>query len=87
MSDIEYIEKSGLNIVMSDLLEDKKKELEEIRQERMEGVATRARIQWLKEGEKPSSFFCSLEKRNFIEKTIKCIKLKDGECITDQKKY
>ena len=25
-------------------------------------------------------------KRNFIEKTIKCIKLKDGECITDQKK-
>ena len=86
MSDIEYIEKSGLNIVMSDLLEDKKKELEEIRQERMEGVATRTRIQWLKEGEKPSSFFCSLEKRNFIEKTIKCIKLKDGECITDQKK-
>ena len=44
---------------------------------RMEGVATRARIQWLKEGEKPSSFFCSFEK---------CIKLKDGECITDQKK-
>ena len=43
MSDIEYIEKSGLNIGMSDLLEDKKHELEEIRQERMQGVATRAR--------------------------------------------
>ena len=56
MSDIEYIEKSGLNIGMSDLLGDKKKELEEIWQEKMEGVATRARIQWLKECEKPSSF-------------------------------
>ena len=57
MSDIEYIEKSGFNIGMSDLLEDEKEELEEIRQEKMEGVATRARIQWLKEAEKPSSFF------------------------------
>ena len=57
---------------MSDLLEDKKQEVAEIRQERMQGVATRARIQWLKEGEKPSIFFCSLEKCNFIEKTIKC---------------
>ena len=34
----------------------------------------------------PLVFFCSLEKCYFIEKTIKCIKLKDGECITDQKK-
>ena len=33
MSDIEYIEKSVLNIGMSDLLEDKKQELEEIQQE------------------------------------------------------
>ena len=36
----------------------------------MQGVATRARIQWLKEGEKPSRLFCSLEKRNFIEKLL-----------------
>ena len=71
---------------MSDLLQDKKQELEDIRQEIMQGVATRARIQWLKEGEKPTRFFCTLEKHNFIEKTIKCIKLKDSECITDQKK-
>ena len=33
MSDIEYIEKSGLNMGMSGLLEDKKQELEDIRQE------------------------------------------------------
>ena len=57
MSDIKYIEKSGLNIGISDLLEDKKQELEEIRQERMQGAATGARIQWLKEGEKPSRCF------------------------------
>ena len=43
MSDIEYLEKSGLNIGMSDLLEDKKQELDKIRQERMQGVATQIR--------------------------------------------
>ena len=29
---------------------------------------TRARIQWLNEGEKPTSFFCKLENKNFTEK-------------------
>ena len=49
------------------------------------GSPIRARTQWLNEGEKPSKFFCSLEKYNYTEKTIKTIQLQDGQCITDQK--
>ena len=60
MSDIEFLEKAGLYLSLSDLLEDKKKELEDIRQECIQGIATRAGVQSLKEGEKPSRFFCSL---------------------------
>ena len=45
----------------------------------------RARAQWLNEGEKPSKYFCSLEKNNYIEKTIKCIQLNNGQKITEQR--
>ena len=83
-SDVEFLEKSGLYLSLSDLLEDKKEELEDMRQECIQGIVTR--VKWLEEGEKPSSFFCSLEKQNFIEKTIKYLKLKDDKIITDQKK-
>ena len=51
----------------------------------MQGQVVRARAQWLGEGEKPSKFFCSLEKHNYIEKAIKCIQLDNGRKITDQK--
>ena len=47
--------------------------------------AVRARAQWLNEGEKPSKYFCSLEKNNYIEKTIKCIQLNNGQKITEQR--
>ena len=45
----------------------------------------RSRLQWLHEGEKPSKFFCNLENKNFIEKTIKKIQLRNGSIVTDQK--
>ena len=35
--------------------------------------------------EKPTKYFCSLEKYYYIEKTIKCIQLDNGETLTDQK--
>ena len=43
------------------------------------------RAQWLSEGEKPTKYFCSLEKSNYIGKTIKHIQLDSGKIITDQK--
>ena len=40
----------------------------------IQGQMIRSRIQWLSEGEKPSKFFCNLESKNFLEKTIKKVK-------------
>ena len=70
---------------ISDILEQKKKELENLRQKIAVGSAVRARTQWLSEGEKPSKFFCSLEKYNYTEKTIKRIKLDNAHQIINQK--
>ena len=52
----------------SELLIDKKAELETFRQQNIKGEMVRARGNWLKDGEKPTKFFCNLENRNFIEK-------------------
>ena len=42
-------------------------------------------MQWLKEGEKPSKYFCALERSNYLEKTMKRIQKPSGEVITNQK--
>ena len=52
----------------------------------MQGHQVRSRVQWLKEGEKPSKYFCSLEHQNYIEKTIKQLILKDGSICVDQQR-
>ena len=67
------------------LLDDKKAELESIRKEKIKGYITRARIQWLDQGEKPTSFFCKLESKQFTEKTIRKLQLDNGFIINDQK--
>ena len=48
----------------------KKKELEEIRREKIEGVMFRSRARWVKYGEKPTHYFANLDKRNSISKSI-----------------
>ena len=45
----------------------------------------RSRAQWLSEDEKPSSYFCSLEKFYYTQKTVKRVVADDGNVITDQK--
>lgn len=52
-------------------LEEKKKELENIRKEKLLGHMIRSRARWIEEGEKPSKYFCNLESRNYLNKTIK----------------
>ena len=44
----------------------------------------RSRVQYLSESEKPTKFFCQLEKNNYQTKTIKRIQLNDGTLIHDQ---
>ena len=43
-------------------------------------------MQWLQKGEKPSSFFCDLEKRNYVEKKMmKKLQLPTGTVLNTQK--
>ena len=58
-------------------LESKKKELVEFRQKEMQGHLIRSRTQWVIEGEKPTKYFCALEHKNYMDKTIKCLKTKN----------
>ena len=81
ITDIEQLESTGS--VNLQLLLDKKAMLETIREERIQGQMIRSRIQWLHEGEKPSKYFFNLEKRHYLEKTVKRVQ-DDGQFITEQ---
>ena len=67
-------------------LADKKKELESIRAEKLKGNMIRSRAKWLSQGEKPSKYFCALEKHLYMEKTIRKLVTDDGKVIHDQTK-
>jgi hypothetical protein len=47
-----------------------KNELILLREKKMEGVLLRSRARWIADGEKVTSYFCSLEKRNYVNKRI-----------------
>ena len=82
--EIESLEKN-FDKVNLDELDLKKKELENLRKDKMKGVLVRSRAQWLSEGERPSKYFCSLEIFFYVEKTIRKIITDFGKVITDQK--
>ena len=72
IKDIETLEKiENPMAVHTDLLCDKKVELEDLRKDKVKGQMKRTRLQWLHEGEKPTSLFCNLERKQYIKKTIK----------------
>lgn len=77
----------NLNEINIDELEDLKAQLKQIREGKLKGHIIRAKAKWIDEGEKPSSFFCNLEKQNylFIFKIIPKIEKENGEVITSQK--
>ena len=86
ISDIEILEAQEPSCTTNcTLLLDKKAELNSIRSQKLKEQLLRTRLQWLKDGEKPSKYFSNLEKKNFIEKkTIKKVRLNNREVITDQ---
>ena len=67
---------------LTDLLNNKKFELEEIRNYRLKGNMIRSRVEWLDEGEQPTKYFCSLENSNYLNKTIRKITTKNNNIIT-----
>jgi hypothetical protein len=45
-------------------------ELKILREKKVNGIITRAKAKWQVEGEKSTRYFCNLEKRHYLEKTI-----------------
>ena len=62
----------------------KKNELENIRKEKLQGIMIRSKVKWAEEGEKPTRYFCGLESRNYVNKTIPKIEKEDGSIIRNQ---
>ena len=85
IQEIEKLESSPITDDTIKTLDIKKENLETIRNEKLRGHIIRSRVQWLNEEERPSRYFCSLETRSYIEKTVKKIKSDTGKLITDQK--
>ena len=80
-----YIENIVQEVPCSSLLEDLKTELEKIHKEKFRGIVLRSQATWVDEGEKPTKYFCTLEKRNYVNKTISKIRNDIGDIITEQK--
>ena len=49
----------------------------------MKGILIRSRARWAEHGEKPSKYFCTLEKRNFISKRMISLINKNDEELLD----
>ena len=82
MTEIAQLE--GCDTIDINLIESKNIQLQNIRDERLQGDLVRSRIQWLGQGEKPTKYFSSLEHRNYIDKTVKKILVDDTTVCTDQ---
>ena len=80
---IKSIEKAETEETLS-ALEQMKDELYKIRETRHKGQTVRSRAQWIKYGENPAKFFCDLERKNFVDKTMKKIQLDNGKIINTQ---
>ena len=77
------------NIELKRQLDIAREEVEEHNKRVTEGVQCRARVRWQVEGEKPSRYFCSLEKYNALQKYIPQLKVNDNspieKTVSDQK--
>lgn len=82
IEDIEKLE--SITDINTDLISAKKTELENLRKEKLQGHIIRSRAKWVEEGEKPTKYFCNLERRNFINKTIKKVELEENRTIYNQ---
>lgn len=65
------------------ILENKKHELFELRQQKLEGMIVRSKAKWINDGERNSKYFCGLEKRHFTEKSMPFLEKFDGSIIHD----
>ena len=81
---INVLERDETVVNSTEQIDTFKTELQNLREKRMKGSFIRSRVQWLQLGEKPSQYFCSLEQKNYLDKTIRKIMLDNGDIITEQ---
>ena len=83
------LEKQSLNVSPCEetkrKLVQKQTELQELREHKMRGIATRSKANWITRGEKCTRYFLNLEKRHYTNKLIPKLVLEDATEITDQK--
>ena len=84
LNEIERLEKE--TDINYDLLDEKKKEIFEIRKKKLEGAFIRSRAKWIKEGEKTSKYFCNLENRNYVSKYMTSLISSKGILLNEQSK-
>jgi exonuclease III len=60
-------------------------ELNNISEQKLKGHQIRAKATWIVEGEKPTKYFCNLEKQRAAVKTIYKLEDDDGKVTTEQK--
>ena len=58
------------NIETIEIIKNLKDDLENIRKDKIKGMITRSKVQWLEEGEKPSIFFLLLWKRKITQQNL-----------------
>ena len=85
MENIDNLEKDADNIDNNiNKLENLKNELELLRIKKVEGLIVRSKAQWISQGEKATRYFCNLEKRNFLNKTVGFLDRGNGVIISEQ---
>ena len=70
--------------IFHDMLEEHKIKLEAIRKEVLNGIMIRSKANLIEYGEKPTKYFCSLEKKNYINKNVKKIVNPSGNIYIEQ---
>ncbi|KAK3094416.1 hypothetical protein FSP39_001524 [Pinctada imbricata] len=84
IADLKKILNDNMDEAIATRFSNLNKQLESIRKRELEGLLIRTRSRWIEDGEKPTKYFCGLEKRNFINKTVTRIVKDDSKEITEQ---
>ena len=61
-----------------------REELVKYREHKLKGVLLRSKARWVEDGERVTSYFCSLEKRHYINKTMNKLTMDNDRSITDK---
>ena len=85
LDELEQLREGPNKDVINTRINELKVEQEELYNTKIQGILTRAKVRWLKDGEKNTKYFIGLEKRNYLNKSISCLINERGEQLTGPK--